>query len=368
MVKKNRKVKILINMPNPFKDNGGVSNHFYGLSKYFPQKQTSYCYTGGLKNYNKILASPLYLAQYLKFIYKIIRFRPDIINLNPSLRHDAVIRDGIYLLISKFFRKKVIVFWHGWKSDFEEKIDKKYLQSFKKVYGKSDVFIILSGDVKMKLKQWGFQQPIFVTTTKVDDFLIKDLDIQSKVISHSILFLGRLEKTKGIFETLEAFKILHSQFPGASLTFAGNGPDEKSLKDLVESEKIENIHFLGFVRNAQKIEAFRKADIFVLPSYTEGMPTAVLEAMAFGLPVLTTPVGGIPDFFIENQMGYLSDARDFQKFAEKMRLLYSDTDQWKKISIFNHHYAVKHFLASAIGARMMSFYEEVFNNNLQAYC
>jgi glycosyltransferase involved in cell wall biosynthesis len=356
------KPKILVNMPNPHTDNGGVSSHFYGLSRYFSKKQVAYCYTGGLKNYNKIAATPLYLFQYLKFTIKLLIFRPEIINLNPSLRHDAVIRDGIYLLISRLLKKKVIVFWHGWKHDFEETLEEKYLKYFKKVYGKSSAFVILSSEVQTKLRQWGFTQPIYSTTTKVDDFLLKDFDISAKIPTHNILFLGRLERTKGIFETLETFQKLQKSFPLAKLTIAGNGPDERTLQEKALREQIPNVQFLGFIKNEQKIKAFLDADIFILPSYTEGMPTAVLEAMAFGLPVLTTPVGGIPDFFIEGQMGFLAGHEEVCKFADKIKYLYSDKYAWKKISLFNHNYAVKNFLASSIAERMLDFYEKVYSN------
>lgn len=361
-IKNNNKFKVLINTPNLYKDEGGVSNHFYGLSAYMPKNQIHFCFTGGLRNYNKLFAFPIYIFQYIKFIYQLIIFKPDIVHLNPSLCYDAVIRDGIFILISKLFNKKVIVFWHGWKIDFEEKIEKKYLKYFIYIYKKADVFIILSSSVKEKLKQWGFSQPIYSTTTKVDDFLIKELTIESKNPTYNILFLGRIVKSKGIFETLSAFQLSKKNYPNITLTFAGTGPDEKALKTIIKKENIQNVSFTGFIKNNDKISAFLFADIFILPSYTEGMPTSVLEAMAFGIPVITRPVGGIPDFFVNNKMGYLVESKNPIDFAAKIDLLYSNKNIWREISQYNHHYALRHFMASEIAKKMMILYENTVNN------
>lgn len=353
--------KVLINAPNLNNGFGGVSNHFLGLSTYFSRDQINFCHTGGLRKHNKLIAFPIYIYQYLKFIIKLLAFRPDIIHLNPSLCYDSVIRDGIYLLISKFFRKQVIVFWHGWKDEFENHIEKKYLRHFREVFNKADGFIVLSSKVKDKLINWGFTQPILFTTTKVDDYLVKGFEIEKKERNSGILFLGRLEENKGIFETLRAFQISSRSHPHLTLTFAGQGPDEKKLMGMIQDEEIQNVSMIGVVKDGKKIQTFQKADIFILPSYTEGIPTTVLEAMAFGIPVITRPVGGIPDFFIDEQMGYLVESKDPEDFADRINRLCSDENQWLQISRFNYNYARENFMASKIASEMLVFYESIFN-------
>lgn len=361
-MKVNEDFKVLINVPSFLKDKGGVSNHFLGLSTFFPKKRVRFNYTGGLRKYNKIIVSPIYAYQYIKFIYQLIVFKPDIVNLNPSLHFDAVIRDGLYLLISKIFNKKVIIFWHGWRTDVEEAIASKHLRLFKYIFNKADVFIILSSEVKVKLTQWGFSQPIYFTTTKVDDYLLKGLNLNNKQYTYNILFLGRLEESKGIFETLRSFQISQKKYPALTLTFAGSGSAEKALKKVIETENIRNVIFIGFIKNKEKIRTLSYADIFILPSYTEGMPTAVLEAMAFGIPVITRPVGGIPDFFINNKMGFLIKSKNPVDFAAKIDILYSDSNKWREISKHNYNFAKANFLASEIAGKMVKFYSKVYND------
>ncbi len=354
--------KVLINSPSFKKDNGGVSNHFLGLSRFLPENQVRFCFTGGLRNYNKLVVIPVYIYQYLKFTYRLISYKPDIVHLNPSLCYDSVIRDGVFILISKFFNKKVIIFWHGWKVDFEEKIEKKYYKIFNRVFNKSDGFIIISSRVREKLRQWGYKQPVLKTSTKVDDYLIEGFDINKKEQSPNILFLGRLEENKGIFETLRAFQLAQKKFPELTLTYAGNGPDKNKLMEIIKREMIYNVFLTGFVRNDEKIRTYLNAGVFILPSYTEGMPTTVLEAMSFGIPVISRPVGGIPDFFINDKMGYLIESKDPADFSDKIIDLFSDKCKWEEISRFNHEYARSNFLASHLVTDLMLFYEQVNNN------
>ncbi len=352
--------KVLINTPSFKMDTGGVSNHFLGLSRFLPENRVSFCYTGGLRDYNKLVVIPVYIYQYLKFIYRLISYKPDIVHLNPSLCYDSVIRDGVFVLISKLFKKKAIVFWHGWKVDFEGKIENKYTKIFKRVFNKSDGFIIISSHVIEKLRQWGFKQPVLKTSTKVDDYLIEGFEISKKERSGNILFLGRLEENKGIFEALRAFQLVQKRFPELTLTYAGNGPDKNKLMEIIKREKIFNVFLTGFVRNEEKIRTYMNAGVFILPSYTEGMPTTMLEAMSFGIPVISRPVGGIPDFFINDKMGYLIESKDPADFSDKIIDLYSDKCKWEEISKFNHEYARANFLASHLVFDLMSFYEQIY--------
>jgi glycosyltransferase involved in cell wall biosynthesis len=117
----------------------------------------------------------------------------------------------------------------------------------------------------------------------------------------------------------------------------------------VKEKNIPNVNFKGYLRGAQIQEVFRNATIYIFPTnYGEGMPTSVLEAMAFGLPVLTSPIGGINDFFQDGEMGFLINPTDINTYVEKIIWLLTEDKQMSQISVNNYEYAKEHFYASEV--------------------
>ena len=117
-----------------------------------------------------------------------------------------------------------------------------------------------------------------------------------------IVYVGRLEREKGIEEALDVIKQLSSRY---SIVFniAGTGVLYQDIKQEIEREQIGNIHLLGQIDNVN--ELLLNSDIFILPSYYEAFPLSILEAMACGLPVLTTRTGGIPEAVSDGVTGIL---------------------------------------------------------------
>lgn len=92
------------------------------------------------------------------------------------------------------------------------------------------------------------------------------------------------------------------------------------------------------------------------------MPSSVLEAMAFGLPVITRPVGGLKDFFEDGKMGFITESKAPEAFADLMEKLITDCDDRKKIARYNQRYAREHFMASKVAKRIENIYREILCN------
>ena len=347
-------MKILINVPRG--KHGGVANYYAGLSDKF-KLNIVYNYTGGRSNTKMFLFYILF--DYLIFVFKLIKINPDIVHLNPSLDKKSTIREGVFLVIAKLFKKKVIVFWRGWRKDIEEEITIKYSSLFMRIYGKADSFIVLANDFKNALVKWGVKKTIHTETTQINDSLIKDFHVENKTfVEASLLFLARVEKNKGIYETINAVKLLNKNDPNISLTVAGSGAELEQAKQYVQDNQLKNIKFIGYVFNENKIAAFKKSNIYIFPTYYgEGMPNSVLEAMGFGLPVITRPVGGLKDFFEDGKMGYITESKDPKVFADLIENLISNKEKMKEISKYNHEYAKENFLASKVAKRLEKIYE-----------
>ena len=120
------------------------------------------------------------------------------------------------------------------------------------------------------------------------------------------------------------------------------------------------VTFLGFILGKQKVEALRKSDIYVLPtSHAEGMPASVLEALALGLPVITRPMGGLRDFFLDGEHGFLMDRTDPSTVASLIRKLAVDAALWRTMSAAAHGYASGRFLGSQVAAHIVDVYRTI---------
>ena len=139
-----------------------------------------------------------------------------------------------------------------------------------------------------------------------------------------ILFVGWLERFKGVFELLAAIRELASaeDVPCFRLTLAGDGGVAAEAKSWVARHGLsDRVRFVGWVDGEAKLGLFRDADVFVLPSYTEGLPNAMIEAMAAGLPVVVTPVGSVPDVVTDGVQGLLVEPRSVAALTTALRKL-----------------------------------------------
>jgi glycosyltransferase involved in cell wall biosynthesis len=137
------------------------------------------------------------------------------------------------------------------------------------------------------------------------------------------LFLGRIGQRKGSFDLLQAFAALPANLrKRARLVFAGDGDVGKLRMQAREWSDSVEVH--SWVSGDRLSALLAASDVFVLPSYQEGVPMALLEAMAFGLPVITTRVGGIPDVVTDRCEGYLVSPGDTGALQSAMRALIED--------------------------------------------
>lgn len=352
-------MKVLIVSPDINKS-GGVANYYKILAERFTH-QVEYFTIGsrtdkdGLVNDIKRLFS-----DYKNFKIKVAQNNYDVIVLNPTFDIKSVIRDGRFItLAQKHSNAKIIVFWRGFFIHVFDKYIKGGIKKiFENIYFKVDAHIVLGSVFKEKLLSIHCPTPIFCETTIVSNDYIKK---EKRPVGYrfNILFLARVEKDKGIYEAVEAFKIIKSKYSNAEFTVAGNGFELDSVKQYVEDNKIPGVFFPGDVRGERKKEVFNGADIYLFPSYYEGMPNSVLEAMGMGLPIVTRNVGGLKDFFENGQMGYITDSYNPEEFALLIEKLYTNIPLREKIAALNSRYAENNFLAGNVLMRLENIFETV---------
>ncbi len=142
-----------------------------------------------------------------------------------------------------------------------------------------------------------------------------------------VLFVGELVREKGVYELLDALALIEGREAGtASLSVVGVGPERASLERYVEQRGIAaRVRFHGFIDDADRMaELYSTHDIFCLPTYTEGFPRVLYEAMSHGLPVVTTHVGQIGTVVRDNVNGLFVEVRSAEDVAEKITALIHD--------------------------------------------
>lgn len=356
-------MKVLITVPR-LSMPGGVASYFCALRPVLGRDKTYFEVgrTGDEIGVWSVLKR--LVVDCMNFAKQLIRIQYDLVHINPSLLRGAMLRDGLLLLVARMARKPVVVMFHGWDKDCERIVEYRLLWLFRLVFGQAAGFVVLADEFRDTLRRWSGAQLIFVETTVVDDGAMAS---EHKVVhakrraspTFNVLFLARLERAKGIYETLDAFALLRKRVSRARLIVAGDGPDRGLAENYLRTKGIGDVEFVGFVRERQKADIFSSAHVYVFPTYGEGMPTSVLEAMAYGLPVITRPVGGLRDFFENGRMGYLTDSLDPRVFAELTEKLANDVRQRETMGEYNRRYAEERFAASKVAARVEGIYASI---------
>lgn len=176
----------------------------------------------------------------------------------------------------------------------------------------------------------------------------------------TILYVGRLEKRKGVKYLLAAFKKLNTSMPETKLLIAGDGPDYSKLTDYVDENKIKNVEFLGFVEEKIKMKLYKEAGLFCSPAiYGESFGIVLLEAMAAGLPIVAADNPGYSSVMKGRGLLSLVDVTNADEFSRRLELLLSDEDlrqswrDWAKSYVAQFDYKI-----------IVSKYEKLYNKVL----
>lgn len=157
------------------------------------------------------------------------------------------------------------------------------------------------------------------------------------------VFLGLICKNKGVWDMLEAMRQDKNRFAGRiQIVIGGNGETELLCQRIKEYGLDGIVKFAGWVAGEKKARLLTGADAFVLPSYIEGVPISLLEAMSYGLPVITTGVGGIPNIVSEGVNGFMIRPGDTAAFADCLDKLASSAEMRKKMGEAGMRMCAKH--------------------------
>jgi len=279
---------------------------------------------------SRLLSNPFLL------IWRIIQLRPLLLHLNTSLNHKSFWRDIGYLMIGKILRRKVIVQIHGGSLErfCHSSSILRYVSS--SAFRIADALVVLSTAEKRNFEKISGLKKLVVIPNAVD---IAEYHSESQR-KHSgkvrrLAYLGRITREKGLFEAVEAMKLIVSD-PGVNeieFVIAGSGNARADLMSQIEEMGVgDHVRMIESLFGKEKVRFLQQADIFLFPSYHEGLPYSILESLAAGTPVIASNVGGIPDAVIDGIHGLLIEPRDPRQIADAIRKLASNDNLVRTMS------------------------------------
>lgn len=263
--------------------------------------------------YNGIGAILLSLVTGLKYLLEIHHI--------PGYPRSADLKEKIYLFLTRVFI--------GIDSFFANKI---------RVVNKQETpqFLIKAGVNRKKL--------IYCPSFYIDYSVFRPCPEVEK--RYDFIFVARLESNKGILNLIDSIKILKKSRPGIKLLLVGKGSLLDSLKNIIKEQQLDNnIFFSDWLATSSDVaKAYCSARIFINPSFNEGGPRVLLEAMACGLPVISTPVGIAKDVINEGVNGWITDW-DSQKMSSTMLKAMSSNISPKPHTsdVFEYKNAIKNY-------------------------
>lgn len=256
-----------------------------------------------------------------------------IVHYNIPLMKGAIIRDYMLLKVAHNLRKNIVLHIHG-GIYIKERNRPWYIKKLLERIFAWGKHIIVLGDEEKNILEQDFKLKNVISLPNCID-LAKAKDFNRNIDGKEtldILYIGRIEPNKGIDYTFEACKALKSNGVKFYLNFAGKEEVEGQYIPKFKEEFGNDFSFHGVVSGEKKIELLKKCDIFLLPSFFEGLPMSLLETMSFGQVPVITPVGSIPTVVTDNENGIFVRVKNTEDTVNAITRLSNDKKQYSILS------------------------------------
>jgi len=270
--------------------------------------------------------------------------------------HVSAFRKNFFFRLAKLFNIPTILHFHAFSS--ESTLFGPQKKRYEKMFNSADYIIVLS-------ETWRSQVETLVNSPAKIKVIHNPCPTVSRTHDckkdKTILFAGTLIERKGYADLIKSFSQIAHCHSDWSIVFAGNG-DIVNARSLAKEMGVEGqIFFKGWVSGDEKDNLFKSASIFCLPSYAEGFPMAVLDAWSYGLPVITTPVGGLPDILSHGENALVFEPGEISALASCLRLLIEDAGLRLKLSNASIKLSEGPFSLQTISQQLNDLYSQVTN-------
>ena len=268
------------------------------------------------------------LSSYVCFVKQLFHNRPDVVHIHSSFG-PSFYRKIPFIYLGRWAGIPVVNHIHGAEFDsFYRQASRCKKKLVRRVYRKCSRLIVLS-------KEWKKAISHIVPSDRIDiieNYCVIPKEPYDTGRHHNqILFLGELGERKGCFDIPAILEQVRRSCPDAHLVMAGDGQMEQVKEAFKKKNLLPHVEFTGWVRGEEKRRLLQESAVFLFPTYYEGMPMAVLEAMSYGMGIVTTRVGGIPVLIRYNENGYLENPGQIAEIAADIACLLQDEEQCRRM-------------------------------------
>lgn len=357
----NRNILFFLKIPPPVTGATLTNKRVYDsilINKQFNIRKIPISYSNNLNELGKINIHKLYVffSTLLKLIKELSLYKPAFVYFQISPLGSAFYRDTLFVLIIKLFRNKILFHLHG--KGIKEASRSKIKRIFYKFVFYNSEIICLSKLLISDIENV-FKGPIHIINNGVPDIDLKKVlsDSQNHTEHINILFLSNLIKSKGIIDFLEALNILNRKGIDFNASIVGAEGDftATELNSIIAEANLYNkVKYLGAIYQDEKNEIIAANDVLVFPTKNDIWGNVIIEAMQFGIPVISTIEGAIPEIIDDGVTGFLAEKNSPAQIADKIEILIKNPSLVESMgNAARKKYEVKYTL-------------ELFENNMKA--
>lgn len=306
-------MKILMVGPNA-NSKGGIASVIANFKTYYQGNSIEY-----LDSWQEKRRFITGIRAFFKIKRKVEKEQFDVVHFHVAQRGSFVRK----ALLATRVRKQTKVLFHMHASQFDtfysdaSPMMKKYIR---KTLNQLDGLVVLS-------KEWAdfYENLTDTPITVIENAVLVPAEINYNSQSTKIITFGRIGVRKGSYDILEIAKKIEVLFPEVTFILYGDGEVEK-VRGKLKEQQIKNVQLGGWINKNEQENLMKDAVLHFLPSYQEGLPMAILETMSYGIPNLSTNVGGIPQVLKDMKNGMVTSPGDNEKMVEKLIYFLSNED------------------------------------------
>lgn len=289
------------------------------------------------------------------------RLKPDICYVTPNAKGGAFYKDFVVVMMLKVLGQKVVIHYHnkGVKTRQNTTLDNfLYKRFFKNLK-----VILLAEELYQDVCKYVNRKDVYICPNGIPEQ--KDMPVKKSDEGFNVLFLSNMMAAKGVWDLVDACKILKDRNRNFQCNFVGKWSDisEKEFNNKIQEYKLDDIVFAhGAKYGNEKNEFFEKTHCFILPTHNECFPLVLLEAMEQGIACISTDEGGIKGIIDDNKTGYVVIKNNPLLLAEKLEYLMDNREQCIAMGIAGRDKFKKEFTISRFENNLKNILQEISNS------